>query len=268
MPRSRVAVYTAPTDDVLTCYFVKAFRHICDASYAGEVCWFWNLVELRDELATKQFVWDTIKSIDPILFFGVGHGTEDVFTGFRGDIIFSTCNNEVLKNRIVFLISCLTGVKLGKDMVDKGAIAYLGFKKEYLVPIKVPPKCRDPMRYDEYAKPVVEPIIKALSALLSGAPIKIVRRVLIDSYNQWIKKLSESNWSAAPYIIYALTWNRDAVIAYGDLNAIATKPVIAPITIGILAFITSLLDIKATPSSFIGLIADVYRWRYRAGYGV
>ncbi len=72
-----------------------------------------------------------IRSFKPDIIWFVGHGYENRATLERMRLWVTTMDDLwQFKGRVVVAHSCLTAVRLGKDAVRKGALAYFGFLDE------------------------------------------------------------------------------------------------------------------------------------------
>ena len=93
-------------------------------------------IHLHGKDAVKEKVWELLKENPRIAIIeGVGHGNADVFTGYNYDYIFYACQYppELIKGKCFKPISCLVGVRLVPDMVEKGLGCGLGETREYYI---------------------------------------------------------------------------------------------------------------------------------------
>jgi len=222
MPRENVAVCTAPDFDPATCYGKHAFAHLCDPQY-GDGCGGWEIHALEGDRAVRERVLRALALHDPKLFFGVGHGSEDTFTGQNLERLFWVCNCRELAGRVVYLLSCLTGAKLGPDMVAKGALAYVGYDREYMFVAMFPPMCRDPITEDRYAYAFFDPPLVFLATLIKGGTVGDAFKAMIDRYNYWMDLWSRSGEEGAEHVVFFLKWDRDHAVVYGDQSAVAGR---------------------------------------------
>lgn len=134
MPNPKVLVNTRPEWDVATEYGsfwigktlipIQDNGIIVDDLKGSEA----NLVELTNSLLEN----------DPMLFWGFGHGQEDVFTGDNGQgLLIKGVNESLMSGRIVHLTSCLTGVEGGlcESLYDNGAVAVIGYGVDFIIGI-------------------------------------------------------------------------------------------------------------------------------------
>ena len=77
--------------------------------------------------------------------YGLGHGSATTFTVTEEAPFISTVKNlDLVENRVVHLLSCLTALELGYAIAET-AIAYFGYKRSFWLPIETlsdPCSCR------------------------------------------------------------------------------------------------------------------------------
>ena len=161
-------------------------------------------------------VW-AVRTKQSRLCTGVGHGNADVFTGQNYDILWRTCQYEKseVQGKIVFLLSCLTARRLGKDIIDKGGQCYIGWYEEYIFMVSKGPSDDDP-----YQQAFLKPISDALNLLADGKKTGEVVNWLYNRYTELIKEWENIDPEAAHYLKH----DRDSLRIYGDEEAQVTKP--------------------------------------------
>ena len=92
-----------------------------------------TIVELVGDDANKEKIRQTVETLNPITFCGIGHGSEFVFSVECTEKYITVGDSEIsqFKDRVVSLCSCLTAVDLGPAIMDAGAIVYTGYKTEF-----------------------------------------------------------------------------------------------------------------------------------------
>lgn len=235
MPRRGAALVTVPGDEIVTCYGLKALSMVRTIAPPT-----WIVEMLTGPRASREGVLSALRRLDPALFIGMGHGKEDVFTGYGMKPIFRVCDTDALAGRIVYLFSCLTAKELGKDIVAKGAAAFIGYDREYAFMAAEPLRCRDPFTEDPYAAPFFIPPMEIIRALLSGYTAGEAHARGVDAFNDMIEEWSRSSDPAAPYIVFFLKMDRDAQRLYGDPSASAAPAApripIAPIVAAVITY--------------------------------
>ena len=155
---------------------------------------------------TKQ----AIQQYDPIYVCGVGHGDEETFTGQNYNIIYTTTHPEsleLLRGRMVHLLSCEVGKHLGKVMVEEhGAVFFVGYSDVYIFVISEFP--------NHYAEPFFNCDAcfdkNMFNGLTSGESFKAMQK----AYQDAIDSPNVPN-QCKPYLQHDL----DCLVFYGDENA-------------------------------------------------
>ena len=91
--------------------------------------------DLREENAIRSNVEINLQREDPIFFFHASHGNYDMIAGQdESNLICCTDeepnlkkNHDVLRQRIVYTLSCKSAKKLGPEVIKIGGISYLGY---------------------------------------------------------------------------------------------------------------------------------------------
>lgn len=93
-----------------------------------------NVIPFFDRDAIRAKFAPECMFADTIYISGFGHGNTNVFTGQDHDVIWKvgSYDPQEVKDKIIHLLSCLTAVELGYDLVKNGARAYFGYKYEFI----------------------------------------------------------------------------------------------------------------------------------------
>lgn len=91
------------------------------------------ITELIGDEANKEKIKQELQRLNPIFFFGLGHGNVDVWSDECTEVFMRVGDSEVdlMKERVVVLNSCLTAQELGPAIIDAGAETYVGSKEEF-----------------------------------------------------------------------------------------------------------------------------------------
>jgi len=180
--------------------------------------------ELVGRYFNRQEIFKRLDELNPSFFFAMAHGYYDKFTDNFEDVVWHCGNRECtippdnLKGRIVYLWSCLTGRELGHKIIDYGAVAFIGYKEEWIWITKG--KIENPYN-DPYARGFFEAGNQIIFSLLDGKPVCVAVQDAINVYNTWIefwKKQLFKDPYASECIKY-LAWDRDALVQYGNIYA-------------------------------------------------
>jgi hypothetical protein len=182
-----------------------------------------SLDDLRVDDAVRTKVLDSLTRNDPIWFFGVGHGNEDLYTGQNYDRIFWTCDNAELRGRVAFMLSCITAARLGPDSVNnKGCVCYMGYSDTFSWTQEA---VQDPL-VDRYGRAFFEPVLELIYHLAAGEMTGEAFKASLDKWNYWIDYWSRSTDPFAPAVLMLLLHDRDCQKLIGDETArvVSTVP--------------------------------------------
>jgi hypothetical protein len=158
-----------------------------------------------------------IRTVDFIT--GLGHGNVAVFTGHEHEELWrvGNYNSQETRGKIIHLLSCLTAQQLGYDLVDKGALAYFGYREEFVV------LSRDPGPPDITEDPIADSFFKCDSEIdrliADGHQASEVYEGVMELYERQIEELAESY----PEVAKWLRHDMQALRVYGDLNVSLPK---------------------------------------------
>ncbi len=118
------------------------------------------------------------------IIIGVGHGNEVSFTGHNEALILEIgkyAPREV-QGKVIKLLSCLTGIALGPDLIKNGAKSFLGYVDDY-VWVMDSDLASTPWA-DEMAATSLMPVIDGLNALLDGKTCREALNVELEGYTR------------------------------------------------------------------------------------
>ena len=93
-----------------------------------------SITELMGTDANPERIKQELALSSPIIFVGLGHGSESVYTCQNLAPLLHAENPQelaLMKDRVVDLCSCLTATTLGPALIAAGAVAYAGYKQEF-----------------------------------------------------------------------------------------------------------------------------------------
>jgi hypothetical protein len=183
-----------------------------------------NVTRLDGFKCTRDFLFLSLLDEKNLLIYA-GHGVENALVGFSfpnywiGRPFVGFDNADWLSGKIVYTIACLSGKKLAKIAIEKGAIAYFGAIDVMYVGF---PMERNYM--DDFIETWIEPIIQ----LINGKTVQEAYDAYIEKCNYFIElyKSNIDKWPNADWHLHALEHNRDVFKVFGDKNATLkdTKP--------------------------------------------
>lgn len=183
----------------------------------------YNICDLAGADCTKDNIYEKLTLLDPIFFFGMGHGSPTKYTDDNEEAVWICGNTSCplppnnLRSRIVYLWSCLTARELGHKIIERGGWSYAGFTEEW-VWIAEGEIEGDPYD-DRYAKGFFESGNELIKALLDEKTMQEAVQASINKYNEWIDYWKESDDLYASECIKWLAWDRDALTLIGSPEA-------------------------------------------------
>ena len=161
-----------------------------------------KILNREKEQANKFEIINLIKKQKPDFIVFNGHGDPDKIAGHKNEIIISKTNPEVLSGTIVYSLTCSSGQKLGKLIVAKGGICFIGYDEDFN--LGKDPNSEAVPRRDKIAKLFLEPSNILVKSLIDGESIKI-----------WYLSTTK-DFPEAPFYAPFLFGNYMSLISYGD----------------------------------------------------
>jgi hypothetical protein len=161
-----------------------------------------------------------------IVAHNCGHGSPIEFTGQYVRTIFYACDSRELAGRVVYLLSCETGQRLGPDIISKGGRAYVGYTEDFGFYTPASNRPEDVMN-DPMSRAFFEPVVTLLNALADGRTVGDAHRASLARWNYWI-----DYWSRQPggsRIVALLVHDRDAQVLLGDASAVVNVALRLPL---------------------------------------
>jgi len=169
------------------------------------------------------------------VIIGVGHGDPDAFTGQNEAVILEVgkYNPGEVRGKVIKLVSCQTGVRLGPDLIRNGALSFAGYTDDYLWIVDAD-KATMPWA-DDMAATCLMPVVDSINALLDGRTAREAINVELNGY------LRNAEQEEDELIKACIEFNHDNAILLGDPEArirarprvflpIPPPPIIAPLS--------------------------------------
>jgi hypothetical protein len=130
-------------------------------------------INLEKENANKKVIVERIISQNPSLIIFNGHGSTKTINGHKDEVVFSCedVNLGILKDKIIYSLTCSSASKLGVESVNNGALVFIGYKYDFA--IGRDPDSEASPRRDKIAKFFLEPSNILSSFLIQGKTAKI-----------------------------------------------------------------------------------------------
>lgn len=178
----------------------------------------YKILDLKRKKANRKALESYLKSKQPNLVLFNGHGASDLIAGQDDEVIIKAGENEaLLKGTVVYALSCKTGKVLGPKSIDKGTIAYIGYKEDFNFWTNSSYTSRP--NNDPRAKLFLEPSNQIALSLLKGHSAKEACDKAKNAFRENVTKLIATN-SPDQFVMPDLIWNMVHLAHFGDGDAV------------------------------------------------
>ena len=178
-----------------------------------------KVYDLKDKKANQKSFAGIVKKTQPDLIYLNGHGSADFVCGDNDEIIVQKDRDEfLLKDKIVYALSCQSAKNLGPSCIKKGTTAYLGYDDDFIF-LYDEHKITRPTS-DNIAENFLEPSNLLILSIIKGNSVKISFRRSQNSFKEKIIKIlnSESHEQDFNLVSY-LSWDMKHQVCLGDQDA-------------------------------------------------
>lgn len=176
------------------------------------------ILDLKKERALRIYVESMLKKQKPSLIFLNGHGNEQSVTGQDGEVLIEADGNEgLLKEKVIYALSCRSAKILGPKSVVKGAHAYIGYEEDFIFMFSNEKRTK-PIE-DKTAELFLAPSNQVIISLLKGHKVSEAHATAKKHFIRNIQKLltsssEKSDSSAVRYLI----WDMRSLVYHGKGN--------------------------------------------------
>lgn len=170
--------------------------------------------------ANKKNIEKYLKSKNPKMLFLNGHGNEREICGHKNEVIFSSTNVDLIKNRITYARACLSANVLGYEAVKNNSGCFIG----YIYPFSFwmdGKRSATPLK-DKIAGMFLNPSNEIVLSLLKGETAKMAdkksKRMMILNMKE-ILAMEQKNEPGATGMLQILWDNYEGQIVLGNQNA-------------------------------------------------
>lgn len=213
LDKKRILI-TRPNHDAITHYLCEWNTEIIKLAKEKN----FDVHDLKAEKANKKEVISHLEKQKYEFVIFNGHGNSNQIAGYNNEILIeSEKNHQLLKDKIIYAISCSAAKELGKKCCEAGSKAFIGYENDFVLFYEKNMLSR-PMQ-DEYAKAIIIPSNQISQTLIKGNDIGEAIKRSHEMTNQNIEKLkSTESVIGAENVIMALLWNMASLKANGNLN--------------------------------------------------
>lgn len=212
----RIFLITFPNDDNTTHYLAIWEKQILDFAFKKGI----DFTKFESKEVNKGVIEKFLSKKNPRFVIFNGHGDERSICGYKKDkLIEMGVNEEILKSKIVYSISCRSACKLGVSCARKGTEAFIGYKDDFIFPTDKN-NSMTPLR-DELARPYMESSNALIISILKGNTVENAWKASQSAFTKNFNRLLTSE--STPDIestLWAMLWDKDNQVYYGNGAAV------------------------------------------------
>jgi hypothetical protein len=218
--KNKTFLITRPNYEPTTTYLHHWSKRLVDIAQVKGA----KVLDLAADKVNRKEFEGRAKKMAPNLVHLNGHGSPHSVTGHDGEIILESANAKVLKDSVVYALSCDSGAVLGKEAIKHGVKSYIGYNQEFYF-FHDNAKRHNPLQ-DESAAFFLEPAMKLSEELMKGKTVDEAVDVTKKAFDKSILKASSSEASTG-YVSYVryLLWDKVALTKHGK-----TSEAVLPLT--------------------------------------
>jgi len=164
-----------------------------------------SVADLDRKRASRKELESVIKKLNPEILILNGHGAQDCILGQDNEVLVKVGENEyILKNSIVFSLSCSSAKTLGPASIKVGTKAYIGYKEDFIFAYTDGYSTR--AEQDPLAKLFLEPTNKIAMSLISGNSPEDSHQRGLNAFSKNLQQVLLSD-SSEGYIARFLFWD-------------------------------------------------------------
>lgn len=160
---NKILLITAPDHDITTRYLSVWSGKILELADKKNI----QVINLKRKKANAIELKSRLLKMKPLFVVFNGHGNNSCITGYENKVLIQAGDNEdLLKYKIIYAISCRSAVKLGVKSIKAGALAYIGYVGDFIF-------CHDDRKvsrplHDKVVKLFLEPSNQVAVSLIKG----------------------------------------------------------------------------------------------------
>lgn len=203
---------TLPNHDQTTHYLSAWGKQIIKMANNSDL----KVLDLQGEKANREEFETKVKALSPKLIMFNGHGDNSMIMGHKNEILVKAGENEeLLRSKIIYALSCRSAKILGPESVKKGALNYTGYEDDFIFMYE--PNFFSRPNLDKTAELFLAPSNIFMESLIKGNNIEDSfersKRAIIKNFNKSVSTLESD-----PTIARFLWWNLRNFSSHGNMN--------------------------------------------------
>lgn len=208
-------IVTRPQHDKVTYYISSWAEDIILFCHDNGIDFF----DLGSNQVTKEKFEGYLNKQKPRIVLLNGHGDNESICGHNDEKIVEIGQNErVLREKIVYALTCNSGAELGESAIENGTETFIGYNAPFSFLTNKNKECVP--EEDELANIFKEPSNQVSLNLLKGNTAKESYEKSQAKYRELIRKYSTSNalpeWKDIRFWLY---WNKVSQVILGNKEA-------------------------------------------------
>lgn len=209
---NKILLITAPDHDITTRYLSAWSGKIFELADKKNI----QVINLKRKKANIKELKSRLLKMKPLFIVFNGHGSNSCITGYENKILIQAGHNEdLLKHKIIYAVSCRSAVKLGLKSIKAGALAYIGYAGDFIF-------CHDDHKIshplnDKIAKLFLEPSNQVAASLIKGNESEEASKRSKKFFLRNMQKMlsSEASPESSQYAKF-LWWDMKCQVCLGD----------------------------------------------------
>ncbi len=206
---------TRPNHDKVTQYLFAWSSKILESEEFGEI----SFINLQGKDANRKKVESYLLKQSPEAVLFNGHGSSTQINGFKNEVLIeSEVNESLLKDKIIYALSCNSASVLGQSAVKKGTKAFIGYMRSFIL-------CTDRNREttplkDNIAHSFLEPSNRVSISILKGNSAGEASNKSKEEFKKEIAKYASTKaMPGSDRIASALLWNMSNQVVLGNKDS-------------------------------------------------
>lgn len=205
---------TRPEHDDTTYYLSNWIKNSIDIAKSKNI----KVFDLQKERANLKEVESIINKQNVSFLVFNGHGNEDLITGNQNKDLINLKNVKLLKNKIIYAVSCSSAKLLGSRSIEIGATSYIGYNDDFIF-FYNPNMTTHPLN-DKTAELFLKPSVELVNSLIKNNSVEESFNKSNNMFKDNIKNLLTSETSEENTVMVRyLLWDMKHQVALGNRNA-------------------------------------------------
>jgi len=158
-----ITLFVRPSYDDVTSYLYFYSKELIQFSSSKG----YNVLNKEKNKANYSEINNIISNKNPKFIMFNGHGSENSISGHNDEILVKLGDNhKILKEKIIYSLSCSSAKELGRKSVEDGTLSFIGYDDDFALGMDL--NCQSSIYRDKRAKLFLEPSNLLVKSILKG----------------------------------------------------------------------------------------------------